>query len=174
MADGYDHNRDWYVVRVRSNYERTVDRSLSARGFEVCLPLHASRKRSKRAASEVPLFPGYVFCCFDARALLPVLTVPGVVGIVCCGRCPEPVYPAEMRAIQQLSASGVSSEPYPYLQVGQHVCVREGPLEGIEGLLVRERGSERLVISISLLQRSVIAEVERRWVEPLLLAKSAA
>jgi hypothetical protein len=79
-----------------------------------------------------------------------------------------------MRSIQQLSASGVTSEPYPYLQVGQHVCIREGPLEGVEGRLIRERGGERLVISISLLRRSVIAEVERRWVEPVLLAKSAA
>jgi hypothetical protein len=84
------------------------------------------------------------------------------------------VDPTEMRAIQQLSSSGLTSEPYPYLQVGQPVCIREGPLEGVEGLLVRERGSERLVISISLLQRSVIAEVERRWVEPLLWTKSAA
>jgi hypothetical protein len=79
-----------------------------------------------------------------------------------------------MAAIQQLTASGLISEPYPYLQVGQRVCIREGPLEGVEGLLLRERGRDRLVISVSLLQRSLIAEVERSWVEPTVLGRAAA
>ena len=157
---------NWFAVRVKSNCERTVTSSFTAKGFDVCLPLCRPRRPSRRKVADVPLFSGYVFCCFDSAALLPIVTVPGVVGIVCCGRTPEPVDPSEMRAVQTLAASGIISEPYPYLEVGQRVRISEGPLEGVEGLLLRERGVDRLIISVSLLQRSVIAEVERRWVEP--------
>jgi transcription antitermination factor NusG len=112
---------------------------------------------------------------FDASAPLAVLTVPGVVAIVCCGRTPEPVDPSEMRAVQRLAASGLVSEPYPHLRVGERVCLTAGPLEGVEGLLIREHGIDRVVITVSLLQRSILAEVERGWVEPaLMVAKSAA
>ena len=165
---------DWFAVRVKSNCERNVASALGFKGFEVCLPLCRPRRPSKRKPKEIALFPGYVFSSFDALNLLPVLTVPGVVGVVCCGRTPEPVDRAEMYSLQRLAASGVISEPHPYLQVGQRVCISEGPLEGVEGLLVRECGADRLVISVSLLQRSVIAEVERHWVEPVVLTMSAA
>jgi transcription antitermination factor NusG len=147
--------------------------ALRSKGFDVCLPLYRPRRISTRGAKEFALFPGYVFCCFDSTSLLPVQTVPGVAGIVCCGRTPEPVDQVEMRAVQQLTASGVISEPYPYLQAGQSVRISEGPLEGVEGLLLRERGADRLVISVSLLQRSVIAEVDRGWVEPAVVNRSA-
>jgi transcription antitermination factor NusG len=166
--------RDWFAVRVRSNCERTVTSAFISKGFEVCLPLYRARRMVRQKVVEVPIFPGYVFSCFESGALLPVLTVPGVVGIVCCGRTPEPVDPTEMKAVQRLAELGVVSEPYPYLQVGQRVCINDGPLEGVEGFLLRERGADRLVVSVSLLQRSVVAEVERRWVEPAVFARSAA
>ena len=165
---------NWFAVRVMSNCERTVKRSLGAKGFDVCLPLYRPRRSPRRLPAEVAVFPGYVFSRFDAAVLLPIVTTPGVVGIVCCGRTPEPVDSTEMKAVQQLAASGLVSEPYPYVQVGQRVFIREGPLEGVEGLLLREHGNDRLVISVSLLQRSVIAEVDRHWVEPLVLVRSAA
>jgi transcriptional antiterminator NusG len=157
---------DWYAVRVRSNYERVVAAGLRSKGFDICLPLCRPKPSSAKKNKDIALFRGYVFCCFDASIPLQIVTVPGVVGIVCCGRTPEPVDAMEMLAVQKLADSGVVSEPYPYIQVGQRVCLREGPLEGVEGLLLRERGTERLVISVSLLQRSIVAEVERRWVEP--------
>lgn len=200
-TDGRSGENDWFAVRVKSNYERIANSALSAKGFEVCLPLCRSRRAPKRHLRErklpiscagvsprlvveteyarnsdrlAVLFPGYVFCYFDRTSLMPVLTTPGVVGIVCCGRTPEPVDPVEMLAVKRLTESGVVYEPYPYLEVGQRVCVLEGPLEGVEGVLLRERGADRLVLSVSLLQRSVIAEVERSWVEPLATVRKSA
>jgi transcription antitermination factor NusG len=177
LADAYSKAVDWFALRVMSNCERAVVTSLSGKGFDVCLPLCKSQSRSRQKAKEKEkaLFPGYVFCCFDPGVPLPVITVPHVVSIVGRGRTPEPIDPTEMRMVQQLAASGVTAEPYPHLRTGERVRISEGPLEGVEGFVVREQGRDRLVISVSLLQRSVAAEVERCWVEPLaVLARSVA
>ncbi len=118
------------------------------------------------------LFPGYVFCRFDPLELLPIKTVPWVIDIVSRGRVPVAVDEDEMRGIQLLAASGLPSQPRTYLSVGERVEVREGPLEGVKGILIRERGQERLIISVSLLLRSVIVEVDRTWVTPLVQRSS--
>jgi transcription antitermination factor NusG len=55
--------------------------------------------------------------------------------------------------------------PYPHLKEGQRVRITGGPLEGIEGLLVRGRPAKGLlVLSVDLLQRNVGIEVDCRTV----------
>ena len=72
-----------------------------------------------------------------------------------------------METVRRLAASGVAADPCPYIRVGQYVRVSDGPMEGMEGVLVREKGRDRIVITVSLLMRSVIVEVERSWIEPI-------
>lgn len=157
---------DWYAVRVMSNRERVVAGFLNGKGIEACVPLYAPGLYAHARRKERVLFPGYVFCSFDASRLLPIVTVPGVVGVVCSGRKPAAVEPHEMRAIMRLMESGLPSEPYPYLSVGERVRVRSGPMTGVEGVLIREGRHDRIVISVSLLMRSVMVEIERALVEP--------
>ena len=56
--------------------------------------------------------------------------------------------------------------PCPYLTAGAKVTLQHGPLKGVEGILV-EAKETRLVLSVSLLQRSVSVEVDREWIAPL-------
>ena len=158
---------EWFAIRVKSNCERVVAASLEGKGFEVCVPVCRPARYARSRNKERALFPGYIFSCFDRAYVLPIVVVPGVVNIVGRGPIPEPLDPTEMLAVRKLANSGLASEPCPWLRVGQRVRVWEGPLEGVEGILVRERGEDRLVISVSLLLRSVIAEVDRMSVEPL-------
>jgi transcription antitermination factor NusG len=116
---------------------------------------------------ELPLFPGYVFSRFDPLNRLPILSIPGVVNPVAIGRTPVPVDDAELTAIQIAVRNGLRSSPWPFLQVGQRVRIEQGPLCGIEGILVAIRGRERLVLSVSLLQRSIAVQIEADWVRPL-------
>ena len=156
----------WYVVRAKANAERKVAQGLSVRGMEVFLPIQVrpgGRKGSTRI--EIPLFPGYVFAQFDCRAALSVLMCPGVVHILCRGSVPEPVDPVEMRALQSVTRLARSVEPLPAFAVGQKVRISAGPLADVQGIVLRDIGSERLVVSISLLKRSVVAEVQREWIE---------
>jgi len=116
---------------------------------------------------ELPLFPGYVFCRLDLRCRLPLLTIPGALHFVGIGKIPVPIDDAEIAAIQAAVRSGLTTEPWPYLNVGQMVRLEDGPLAGLEGILVEVRKQHRIVVSVSLLQRSVAVEIEREWVTPV-------
>jgi len=97
---------------------------------------------------------------------LPVLSIPGVVHIVGVGQVPLPVDEAEIVAIQTAIRSGLPRQPWPFLQIGHKVRVEYGPLCGIEGILLRFGGHQRLVLSVILLQRSVAVQVDESWVQP--------
>ena len=150
--------------------------TLRNNGFEECLPLYSARRKwaDRFKTVEMPLFPGYVFCKFDRSTLVPILNTPGVIGIVRAGRTLLPVEEREIANLQALTNCGLKSEPWPYLAVGQRVRIEAGPLFGLEGLLVEVRKSPRLLLSVALLQRSVLVEIDREWVMPCVPAVRAA
>lgn len=159
----------WFALRVRSRREQTVATFLDGKGYEWFLPLYKCRRRWSDRIKEIqlPLFPGYVFCRLDMQHRLPVLTTPGVVTIVGTGKHPIPIDDGEMAAIQAAVQSSLRSRPWPFLQVGQRVRVEYGSLCGLEGILLDFRGQRRLVLSVTLLQRSVAVEVDDAWVVPI-------
>jgi transcription antitermination factor NusG len=159
----------WFALRVKSRSEKMVSTIARNKGFEEFLPLYQSRRRwSDRFKSvEMPLFPGYVFCRLNPEFRLPLLTIPGVMGFVGIGKVPVAIEEAEIAAIQAAVGAGLTAEPYPFLEVGQKVRLAEGPLAGLEGWLVEVRKQQRLVVSVSMLRRSVAIEIDRQWVRPL-------
>ncbi len=162
-------NHQWYALHVKSRFEKHVQMHLEEKGYEVFLPMYAStRQWSDRVkALSLPLFPSYVFCRFDIHSRLPILITPGVQTVIGIGKTPVAVDEAEIAAVHQMLSSGVPTQPWPYLQVGEEVRVEEGPLEGLTGIVVRTKGADRLVVSVSLLMRSVSVEIDRRWIKPI-------
>lgn len=158
----------WYALRVRSRHEDTVTRHLQARGFESFLPLYRGQHRwcDRFKEIDLPLFPGYVFCRFDLGNRLPVLTVPGVVHALGVGKIPVPINDHEIDSIQAAVNSRLSRQPWPYLEIGHRVRIEYGPLCGVEGILLSFKGHQRLVLSVTLLRRSVAVEVDQAWVQP--------
>jgi len=159
----------WYALQVRARWENSTVVLLSGKGYETFLPTFRTRKRWSGRLKEVraPLFPGYVFCQFDAQKRLPILVTPGVIAVVGRGRLPLPVEDSEIAAIQTIVSSGMRAEPWPYLEVGQRVRIEDEALGGLEGILISFRGSRRIVISVSLLRRSVSLEIDRSRVSPI-------
>ena len=159
----------WFALRVRSNYEKIAELHLRERGYERFAPYYKVERQWSDRKKEIDqfLFPGYVFCRLNSHDRLPVLTIPGVVGLVGFGKIPAPIPDQEIERIQRMVESGLLVKPWPFLEVGQTVLIERGPLCGMEGILAEEKGQCRLVVSVHLLRRSVAAEVERTWVRPL-------
>jgi transcription antitermination factor NusG len=159
----------WFAIHVRSNFEHSVSSLLETKGFTVFLPQYRMRRRwaDRVKVLDRPLFPGYLFCRLDCSHPLPVLTTPGVAAIVGAGKTAIPVDPAEIAAVQAVVASGLAAQPYPFLKTGQSVYLERGPLAGLEGLIVDLPNECRLVISVSLMQRSLSVEVDRDWIRPV-------
>jgi transcription antitermination factor NusG len=159
----------WYAIRVRSNFELMAAAGLRGKGYEPFVPMYRARRRwSDRVKHvELPLFPGYVFCRFDVTQRLPILTAPGVVAIVSIGRDPVSLDESEIAAIHTVIASGLPAVPWPYLAIGNRVLIEDGPLEGVEGVVTTIKKQQRLLVSVTMLQRSVAVEVDRLLVRPI-------
>jgi transcription antitermination factor NusG len=165
----------WFALQVRTRHERWVASHLEGSGFELFLPLYKCRKRwsDRVKESELPLFPGYLFCRMDPQDRLPILKTPGVIQIVGFNHKPVPVDEVEISSLQRLVSSGVPNQPWPYIQVGEQVRIESGPLRGLEGRVVEFKGNHRLVLSITLLQRSVAVEMDSAFVQALRSAGAA-
>jgi transcription antitermination factor NusG len=159
----------WYALYVRSRHEKVVETGLRGKGYSAFSPFYRTkRKRVDRIAEvDVPLFPGYVFCLFEANKRLPILTTPGIVGVVGPGNRPEPVEDHEIASIRTIALSGRPVQPWPFLRSGQRIRLHAGPLMGAEGIFLRVKNECHLVVSITLLQRSVSVVIERDHVAPL-------
>lgn len=159
----------WYAIRVKPRFERAVYQNLAAKGYACFLPLYKERRRwsDRVKLVELPLFPGYLFCSLDIRRRLPVLQTPGVLHFVSFDGEPAPVDGKEIHALQTAVSSGAPLAPWPYLREGQRVMVARGPLRGLTGILLKVRDEFRLIISVTLLMRSVAVEIDREAVRPL-------
>jgi transcription antitermination factor NusG len=163
-------NLPWYAVRIQSRLASVAATTLRGKGYEEFLPLYRSRRRWSDRFKELdlPLFPGYLFCRFDVTGrLLPILTTPGVIGIVGAGKTPLPIDEDEIEAVRAILRSGLAARPWPFLKVGSKVYIERGPLTGLEGIIANADKVYRLIVSVNLLQRSVAVEIDRDWARPI-------
>ena len=165
----------WFAVNTRARYEEFVAKQVRGKGYDVFLPVYKAKRRwsDRTKELELPLFPGYLFCRFDPVQRLPIITIPGVIQIVGVGKTPVPVDEEEIISIQKASVTDVPREPWPFAHIGEKVRIERGPLFGIEGVLLNVKGGHRLVLSVTLLQRSVALEIDGSWVTTVPQTKSA-
>jgi transcription antitermination factor NusG len=161
----------WYALKVKSQHEKVVASDLRDKALEEFLPLYRARRVWCDRVREVdtPLFSGYVFCRFPYENRVTVLRTSGVIRILGFGNKPSPVTDREIDSMRRMVSSGFRVTPWPFLEVGQRVCIDRGALRGLEGILLRTKDPWRVIVSVSLLQRSVAVEIDR---EALTAAKS--
>jgi transcription antitermination factor NusG len=159
----------WWVLYTRHQHEKAVAEMLSAKDFEVFLPLYESVRRWKdrKKLLTLPLFPCYVFVKGGQDRRLQVVTTPGIHTILFHGESVAIVPEAEIQAIRKAVEGPFRVEPHPFLKCGQRVRVTRGSLEGVEGILVRKKNLYRLVLSVDMMAQSVAVEIDATDVEPV-------
>jgi len=168
-VDQIDPALSWAAVYTRHQHEKIVAQMLTAKNFEVFLPLYDSVRRWKdrRKLLSLPLFPGYVFVRGALERRLLVVTTPGIHMILSQGDRVAIIPDEEIQAIQRAVNSSFQVQPHPFLKCGEGVRVIRGALSGMEGILVRKKNVFRLVLSVDLLSQAVAVEVDAADVEPL-------
>jgi|SRR5208337_84445 len=157
----------WYAVYTRAQHEKRVARVLKERGIENFLPqFRTVRKwKDRRVTLDMPLFPGYAFVQIALTAKLQILQVPGVVRLVSfCGQ-PYPIPAADLERLRIGLSQKLPIHPHPLLTRGCRVRLKQGPLQGLEGILVRRKNAYRVVISIGLLCSAAAVEVDEASIE---------
>jgi transcription antitermination factor NusG len=159
----------WYAVQTSPRHEKRVCEHLRHRRVECFLPLFRSIHRWKngcKAQVELPLFPGYLFVNIPRHERVRVLDVPGIFSFV--GPKGEPARLSDFEIETLRSGLYLQKfEPHHGLAIGQRVRIHAGPLQGLEGVLLRNANGLRVVITVDLIQQNVAVELDADAVRPI-------
>lgn len=168
-AGDLSNEQEWYAVYTKSRHEKVAEINLNNRGVTTFLPLRevVSRWKDRNKTINVPLFPSYVFVKIGFMDMHKVMYAKGVLKVVGCNDTPVPVPAEQVEAIRTLVQSKLKYDPYPYLDKGREVLIKNGPLQGVIGKIMEKRSKHRFVLAIDLIKRSVSVEVDILDMEPL-------
>jgi transcriptional antiterminator RfaH len=161
--------RQWYAVFTVPQNEKSAARHLDLRDIESFLPTYNSVriwKNRQRVNLSLPLFPSYLFVRIGKRERAAVLASPGVLRIVGNSREPLPIPDTTIRFLRSgLGAQKI--EPYRELVVGQKVRIRDGAMQGLQGVLIRKNRNFRFVLTIDLINQHAAVEIGAENLEPV-------
>lgn len=159
----------WYAAYTRPRHEKRVVEELDRRAIETFLPVYETVRKWKngRHRVQLPLFPGYAFVRIPLHERLKVLRIPSVVSLVGANGRPIALRESEVASLRHALSKGTRAEPHPFLTEGRRVRITSGPFAGLQGVLKRRKGQAGIVVSLELIQRSVLVEVGAAELEPL-------
>ncbi len=163
--------RKWYAIYTMPHNERTVSNYLIVRQVESFFPVYESThvwKNRQRVKIAQPLFPSYLFVRIHADDRSLVLRSPGVLRIVGNPRGACPVPDAEIEFLRSDFCRG-RIEPYRELVIGEMVRIKSGPLQGLQGVLVKKKDSLRFVLTIEMINQNAAVEVAAEELERVLV-----
>jgi len=175
QSSSVPEHRSWYLAYTCSNHEKRVAAQFIRRLIEHLLPLYELRRRWKdrELSLQCPLFPSYIFVRIATRDRMQVLQTAGVVRLVGFGGSPTPINDEEITVLRRALVDTRRVAPHPYLTVGRRVRVTSGPLVGYEGVLVSRKSRLRVVISIAVIERSIVVDTDSSCIEPIVSAGPA-
>ena len=155
---------EWFAIRTRPRHEKAVLRQLESSRVDVFLPMCTEVRNwsDRRKEVDFPLFPGYVFVQIPNSSYmrLQIFQARGVIGFVGPNNRATPIPAHQIESIRSLLLAQVDIRPHPYLNVGQRIRIRNGALQGLEGVLVRVASDHSLVVSVDLIHKSVAIRLE--------------
>jgi len=159
----------WIAVYTKPRHEKTVESELMKKGFDVYLPMLKERRRwsDRKKWVEFPMFKSYIFVRTETKNALFILQTMGVVKVVKFGGDVAVVQDDVIQAIRLMIEGGYKPESTDYFIKGDPVEVKNGPLKGLNGEVVRIDDHDRLVIRVEAIQHSVSVQIDRGYLKKL-------
>ena len=161
----------WFALYTRSRFEKQVAEQIERKRLPVFLPLRMEvhRWQDRYQKVEVPMFRGYLFAQFAAESAerTAILRTVGVVRIVGFGQSFTEVPAEQIAALRRLADEHALLHPHRFLRVGQRVKIASGALAGVEGILVRVKKQDRLVVAVDAIRQAVAVELAGYEVIPV-------
>ena len=165
--DSSEQNKKWIAVYTKPRHEKTVEKELQKKGFEVYLPLLKQRRKwsDRKKWVEFPLFRSYIFVKTEIKNALFVLQTLGVVKVVKFGGEVAVIQNDSIQAIKLMIEGGYSPEATDYFVKGDPVEVKDGPLKGLVGEVIRVDNHDRLLVRVDAIQHSVSVQINRAFLK---------
>ena len=165
--DSNEQNKKWIAVYTKPRHEKTVEKELLKKEFEVYLPLLKQRRKwsDRKKWVEFPLFRSYIFVKTEIKNALFVLQTLGVVKVVKFGGEVAVIQNDSIQAIKLMIEGGYSPEATDYFVKGDPVEVKNGPLKGLVGEVIRVDNHDRLLVRVDAIQHSVSVQINRAFLK---------
>jgi transcriptional antiterminator RfaH len=162
----FEMRTPWWVAHLRSRQEKVLARFL--REHDVPFYLPQMEKRTRRAGrtftSYLPLFSGYLFFRGGREAKQEALKSNVIVNLL---EPPDQAeFASELEQLHKLQLENVTLIPHPFISAGDTVMITEGAFEGYRGVVLKEKGVRRLVVSVSFIRQSVALDIDREFIRP--------
>jgi transcription antitermination factor NusG len=154
-------DQHWYIAYTLPRHEKAIAQRLSGGRLSCYLPLYSEARswKQRRVQLELPLFPCYVFVRMHLEAKTSLLSVPGVVRLLAASGAAV-IFPDEEMEALQASLKRWSARPYPFHCSGRRIRLKSGPFAGLEGSILRRNGKRELIVSLDLIQSSMLLEID--------------
>src|SRR5713101_6237941 len=159
----------WYAGYTYPRHEKRVAEHLSHRSVELFLPLthYVSHWKDRRKLIQLPLFPGYIFVRLDLKDRFRVLEVPGIAYLVGFHGTAEPLPDKDIDTLRVGLKQSRQVQQHSYVSAGRRVRITSGPLAGLTGIVLRTKKTFRVILSVELIRRSLVVDVDASSLEYL-------
>jgi transcription antitermination factor NusG len=157
----------WWIAHTKARFEKALARDLLRCGGGYYLPLvervNISRGRKRRSLK--PLFPSYVFLCgteddrsaaLKTNRICRMIEVPDQTALI-----------DELANIEKAISGKVELDPYPFAVEGRRCRVSAGPLQGLEGTVVRRTGTSVLVLQVNMIAQAATLQIDADLLIPV-------
>ena len=153
---------NWFVIHTKPQQEERALLNLEQQGYECYLPwLKVNKiKQGKLIEINEVMFSRYLFIklCKDkwAKSWHPIRSTLGVSALLMFGNQPQKVDNAVIDNIVNMSLTKTVKKIF---NKGDSIIIKEGALEGIEGIYQIENGKDRAMILIELLGNPISVKI---------------
>jgi transcription antitermination factor NusG len=158
---GKDYN--WHAVYVRSRAEKKAHTDLQIKDIETFLPLQRKLRQwsDRKKWVEMPLIPGYLFVrisrkeydtIFQSSYVVSYVRFEGTAAII-----PENQIDYLKMMLNDDKEIEISQENFA---PGQMIEVVSGPLIGLRGKLIRNKGKSKVAVELQQLGYTAMVEIK--------------
>jgi transcription antitermination factor NusG len=152
----------WYVIYTRPRHEKKVAIQLSEINIVSFLPTMRTVRvyKNREKYIDAPLFPSYIFVYVnDLDEYYRGLSINGALYYVRSGENVAKVSEAVIHNIRLLVEQGNDQQMEvsdAYFRPGKQVLIKDGVMTGLYGEIVEVKGTQKILIRITLMQRSIL------------------
>ncbi len=158
---------NWYCLHTKPQKEALTALYLNeSLGLETYFPQLKRQRVIRRVRRTVmsALFPRYLFCRFDAAyQYRSVRYAPDILDVVRFGEQPTVVNEAIIDDLKSWAGEGVDLISIePQLKAGERVIISQGPMQGLEAVILQERNDrDRVAVLLGVLEFSAQISISR-------------
>ena len=159
----------WIAVYTKSNHEKVVIQELEKKNIESYCPILKQRRQwsDRKRWVEFPLFRSYVFAKIELKNSLYILETMGVHHIIKFQGNISTIPDEIIQNIKSMIDGDFTIEQIEYFVKGDEVKVVDGPLKGMEGIVVKIKNENKLVLKVAAIQQAIAVQIPPGYLKPM-------